>query len=47
MSKNLNRRFFYDFLIQLANEACGTGEKENNPLVTGAKYSGFFSSRSL
>ena len=34
MSKNLNRRFFYDFLIQLANEACGTGENENNPLVT-------------
>lgn len=34
MSKNLNRRFFYDFLIQLANDACGNGENENNPLVT-------------
>ena len=34
MSKNLNRRFFYDFLIQLANDHNGTGENENNPLVT-------------
>ena len=33
MSKNLNRRFFYDFLIQLANDA-STEETDKVPLVT-------------
>ena len=31
MSKNLNRRFFYDFLIELANEA---SNYKIHPLVT-------------
>ena len=29
MSKNLNRRFFYDFLIKLAHESCSETYKES------------------
>ena len=34
MSKNLNRRFFYDFLIQLAKDASTETETDKVPLVT-------------
>ena len=33
MSKNLNRRFFYDFLIKLANEQINKVTHESNPLI--------------